>query len=113
MAEFANRTNRVESANRARWAGYSSRVAYTPFPIEELDDALGLKKNPLPLIVLLGGIFGGSGGYYPPYWTQGGTRPVKNRRRPLPPRPPPHPGPSGGPAAGAAPPPVVWLLGAT
>ena len=37
--------------------------AYTPFPIEELDEALGLKKNPLPLMVLLGGIFGGMGGY--------------------------------------------------
>src|SRR5258705_4568397 len=66
MAEFDNRTDLVEAANRARLAGYSSMDAYTPFPIEELDDALGLKKNPLPLIVLLGGIFGGSGGYYLP-----------------------------------------------
>ena len=70
MAEFDNPTDLVEAANRARLAGYTSMDAYTPFPIEELNDALGLKKNPLPLIVLLGGIFGGGGGYYLEYWTQ-------------------------------------------
>src|SRR5437870_2872934 len=70
MAEFDNPTDLVEAANRARLAGYTSMDAYSPFPIEELNDALGLKKNPLPLIVLLGGIFGGSGGYFLEYWTQ-------------------------------------------
>src|SRR5258705_1139845 len=83
MAEFDNRTDLVEAANRARLAGYSSMDAYTPFPIEELDDALGLKKNPLPLIVLLGGIFGGSGGFYHPHLAPEGTRPINNRRPPL------------------------------
>src|SRR5258705_6507042 len=84
MAEFDNPTDLVEAANRARLAGYSSMDAYTPFPIEELDDALGLKKNPLPLIVLLGGIFGGSGGFYLPYWTQVGTLALNNCAPPIP-----------------------------
>ena len=70
MAEFDNPTDLVEAANRARLAGYTSMDAYSPFPIEELNDALGLKKNPLPFIVLLGGIFGGGGGYFLEYWTQ-------------------------------------------
>ena len=70
MAEFDNPTDLVEAATRARLAGYTLMDAYTPFPIEELDDALGLKRNPLPLIVLLGGIFGGGGGYFLEYWTQ-------------------------------------------
>lgn len=70
MAEFGNPTDLVEAANRARLAGYTSMDAYTPFPIEELNDALGLKANKLPLIVLLGGIFGGLGGYSLEFWTQ-------------------------------------------
>ena len=70
MAEFDNPTDLVEAANHARLAGYTSMDAYTPFPIEELDDALALKKNRLPLIVLLGGIVGGGGGYFLEYWTQ-------------------------------------------
>jgi hypothetical protein len=70
LAEFDNPTDLVEAANRARQAGYTAMDAYTPFPIEELNDALGLKPNRLPLIVLLGGIFGGMGGYMLEYWTQ-------------------------------------------
>jgi hypothetical protein len=83
MAEFDNPTDLVEAANRARLAGYRSMDAYTPFPIEELNDALGLKKNPLPLIVLLGGIFGGGGGYYLQYWTQVITWPMNIGGRPF------------------------------
>jgi hypothetical protein len=70
MAEFDNPTDLVGAADRARLAGYTVMDAYTPFPIEELNDALGLKRNRLPLIVLLGGIFGGGGGYFLEYWTQ-------------------------------------------
>src|SRR5919204_4158210 len=70
MAEFDNPTALVEAADRSRREGYTVMDAYSPFPIEELNDALGLKRNPLPLIVLLGGIFGGGGGYFLEYWTQ-------------------------------------------
>jgi hypothetical protein len=70
MAEFDNPTDIVEAANRARLAGYTAMDAYTPFPIEELNDALGLKRNALPLIVLMGGILGGLGGYSLEFWTQ-------------------------------------------
>ena len=70
MAEFDNPTDLVDAANRARLAGYTAMDAYTPFPIEELNEALALKKNPLPLIILLGGIAGGVGGYFLEYWTQ-------------------------------------------
>src|SRR5258705_13859705 len=111
MAEFDNRTDLVEAANRARLAGYSSMDAYTPFPIEELDDALGLKKNPLPLIVLLGGIFGGSGGFYLPYWAPGGARPMKNRGPAVYNWPALIPGPLQGAGAGAPLPPLFGMLG--
>ena len=70
MAEFENPTDLVGAADRARLAGYTVMDAYSPFPIEELDEALGLQKNSLPLITLLGGIFGGLGGYGLQYWTQ-------------------------------------------
>ena len=70
MAEFDNPTALVRAADRARTAGYTVMDAYSPFPIEELHDALGLQANRLPLITLLGGIFGGIGGYGLEYWTQ-------------------------------------------
>jgi len=83
MAEFDNPTDLVDAANRARLAGYTAMDAYTPFPIEELNDALALKKNPLPLIILLGGIAGGTGGYFLEYWTQVITWPMNIGGRPF------------------------------
>ena len=41
MAEFDNPTDLVEAANRARLEGYTAMDAYSPYPIEELNDALG------------------------------------------------------------------------
>jgi len=63
MAEFDDAHALVEAARRAREAGYRKMDAYSPVPIEELDEALKLPRNKLPLIVLLGGLTGGSLGY--------------------------------------------------
>ena len=60
MAEFDNPTALVNAARAAREKGYRKLDAYSPFPIEELSDALHLHKNKLPLIVLIGGIIGGT-----------------------------------------------------
>ena len=60
MAEFDNPTALVNAARAAREKGYRKLDAYSPFPIEELTDALHLHKNKLPLIVLIGGIIGGT-----------------------------------------------------
>ena len=58
MAEFDNPTALVNAARAAREKGYRKLDAYSPFPIEELNDVLHLHKNRLPLIVLAGGIAG-------------------------------------------------------
>ena len=68
MAEFDSPTSLVNAARAAREKGYRKLDAYTPFPIEELSDALHLHKNKLPLIVLMGGIAGGIGGYLLQYF---------------------------------------------
>jgi hypothetical protein len=62
-AEFDNPTSLVNAAREAREQGYRKFDAYSPFPIEELNDVLHLHKNKLPLIVLLGGIVGGASGF--------------------------------------------------
>jgi len=63
MAEFESPTALVRAARAAREKGYRQLDAYSPFPIEDLSDALDLHKNRLPLIVLAGGIMGLLGGY--------------------------------------------------
>ena len=68
MAEFDNPTALVNAARAARDKGYRKLDAYSPFPIEELSEALHLHKNKLPLIVLIGGIVGGTLGYLLQYY---------------------------------------------
>ena len=44
--------------------------AYSPFPVEELAEALGMHHTRLPLLVLIGGIVGGVGGFCVQYWVR-------------------------------------------
>ena len=57
--------------------------AYTPIPIEELNEALGLRRTRLPRLVLLGGILGGLGGFGLEYWASTIAYPMNVGGRPL------------------------------
>jgi hypothetical protein len=83
MAEFETPTALVEAATQARLAGYSKLDAYSPIPIEELNEALALKRTRLPMLVLAGGILGGLGGYSLEYWASAIAYPVNVGGRPL------------------------------
>ena len=83
MAEFDNPTALVNAARATREKGYRKLDAYTPFPIEELSDALHLHKNKLPLLVLIGGIIGGTLGYLLQYFVTVIYYPINIAGRPL------------------------------
>ena len=83
MAEFENPNALVAAAYRAHAEGYRRMDAYTPFPIEELHEALGSHHTRLPLIVLLGGVVGCIGGYLLQYWTNAVDYPVNVAGKPF------------------------------
>ena len=83
MAEFDNPSALVVAANRARLAGYKQMDAFSPIPIEELSEALGLPRTRLPRLVLIGGILGGLGGFALEVWTQAIAYPLNVGGRPL------------------------------
>jgi hypothetical protein len=68
VAEFTTPDDLLEATRRARQAGYRHMEAYTPFPVEGLAEDLGFHRTSLPLVVLLGGLAGGIGGYFLQYW---------------------------------------------
>lgn len=82
MAEFDSPTELVRAAQRARDEGYRRMDAYTPFPIEELSEAIGFHHTRLPLVVLIGGILGCLGGYGLQYWVAAIAYPVNVGGRP-------------------------------
>lgn len=83
MAEFDNPTALVEAARETFNAGYKKIDAYSPFPIEELPEAIGFPKNGVPLVVLVGGILGALTGYLMQYWISAIAYPVNVGGRPL------------------------------
>jgi len=84
MAEFRAPTEIVVAAREAHAAGYRKMDAYTPFPIEELAEALGYRsRGRLPKIVLAGGLFGCVGGFLLQYWCAVVAYPVNVGGRPL------------------------------
>jgi hypothetical protein len=83
MAEFESPTALVAAARAAREKGYRKIDAYSPFPIEELTDALHLHHNKLPLLVLLGGMLGGLSGYLLQYYVTVIYYPINVAGRPL------------------------------
>lgn len=62
MAEFDTPEQIVKAARAVREAGYKRTDAYTPFPIHEMDAALGIKKTILPYLIFGAGIAGCLGG---------------------------------------------------
>jgi hypothetical protein len=83
IAEFNDPNELVAAARGVTEAGYRHVDAFTPFPIEELSEALGRHSNRLPLIVLIGGLLGGLAGYGLQYYTSVIDYPINVGGRPL------------------------------
>jgi hypothetical protein len=83
LAEFENPTELVIAIRKARDQGYRLMDAYTPFPIEEVSEALHIHERRLPLLVLIGGIIGCIGGYGLQYYLSVIEYPINVGGRPL------------------------------
>jgi len=83
MAEFDTPTDLVEAARRTSEAGYKKIDAYSPFPVEELAEAIGFHRNGVPLVVLIGGLLGGLSGYLMQYWISAVSYPINVGGKPL------------------------------
>ena len=68
MAEFDSPETLLGAARRARDAGYVRIEAFTPFPVEGLAGVIGVHSSRVPLICLIGGLIGCSGGFFLQWW---------------------------------------------
>jgi hypothetical protein len=83
LAEFRTAEELIAAASRAREAGYQRIDAYSPFPHEGLVEATGSFKDRVPLITLIGGILGGTGGYFLQWYAAVIDYPINIGGRPL------------------------------
>jgi hypothetical protein len=63
-ASFASPEAILEAAKKIHAAGYRRTEGYTPYSVEGLCESLGFHHTGIPLMVFVGGIVGGLGGYF-------------------------------------------------
>jgi mono/diheme cytochrome c family protein len=68
LAEYDTPGELVEAARKVRAAGYTEFDCYSPFPVHGIDDAMGIKRTVLPVIIFFGGLAGTVGGLYLQWW---------------------------------------------
>jgi len=83
MAEFDNVNDVITAARRVYGAGYRKIDAYSPFPLEELSEAIGFHKNGVALVCLVGGLLGCTGAFTLQWWINTISYPVNIGGRPF------------------------------
>ncbi len=83
MAEFDTAQAIVDASTKAVAAGYSKLEAYTPIPLEELNDIIHKKRTMLPKLVLFMAFCGMATGFSLQYWASAIEYPMNIGGRPL------------------------------
>jgi hypothetical protein len=81
--EYTDSDLLLQASQRARSAGYTKMDAYSPHPVEGLDDALGVRPTQLGFVVLAMGILGAITGYALQYYGMAIFYPLNIGGRPL------------------------------
>ena len=82
VAEFDTPEAVLAAADAAYLAGYRALDAYSPYPVEGLAEALGVRGNRIPLVTLVGGLAGGAVGYFMLWYANAVSYPLNVGGRP-------------------------------
>ena len=69
LAEFLKPEEVLTATRRAHEAGYRRMDAYTPYSVEGLSAALGLRRSPIPSVVFCGGLVGAAAAFWMQYYS--------------------------------------------
>ena len=68
LIEFEDEHDLLEAAAQVRDRGFTRWDCHTPFPLHGMDEAMGIKKSKLPLLVIGGGFAGVGAGLLMQWW---------------------------------------------
>jgi hypothetical protein len=82
MGSFPTPRAVVDAARALREQGHQDLDTYSPFPLEETDEALGLGRSRMPILVALGGFTGAASGYLLQWYCNAFSFPINVGGRP-------------------------------
>lgn len=82
VASFRGPAELVEAAGRLRVSGYRRFDAHSPFPIHGMDQALGLRRSFVPVLVLVGGLLGAAGAQFLQWYLSTAVYPLNTSGKP-------------------------------
>ncbi|HWU90396.1 MAG TPA: quinol:electron acceptor oxidoreductase subunit ActD [Kofleriaceae bacterium] len=68
LAEYDTPGELVDAARKVRDAGYTEFDCFSPFPVHGIDEAMGIKRTILPVLIFCGGFLGTIGGLFLEWW---------------------------------------------
>src|SRR5262245_13786545 len=83
LGEFSEPRALIVAAHRLRELGYRNVETYSPYPLDELSESLGLRGSRVPAFVLIGGMAGATLGYLMQFYTNVIDFPINVGGRPL------------------------------
>jgi Protein of unknown function (DUF3341) len=83
MGEFTTPAELLNAVRRAKEEGYTRFEAYTPFPIEEVNEEVAGRRTRLPILIFLGGLAGCLTGYMLQYYVHALYYPLNVGGRPF------------------------------
>ena len=83
IGEFERPEDAVRAGLRVRELGYASLEAYSPYPVPELEEAIGVRRSRIPILVFLGGVGGVAFALWVQWWTNAVDYPLHVGGRPI------------------------------
>lgn len=83
LAEYANPDLLREAILKAKADGYTRMDAFTPFPVDDVANALGVRKTEMSALMFCGGLVGACAGYLMQVWTISVDYPMNIAGRPF------------------------------
>ena len=82
MAEYASAPDIYHAAEKVRDAGYRDWDVFAGYPIHGIDEAMGVRRTILPLMVGIGGLSGAGLGYLMQWFISGYDYPLMKQGKP-------------------------------
>jgi len=83
LARFTTPAELYHACEKVRDEGFTRWDAHSPFPVHGLEKAMGIRRSPLPWIILAGGLTGAAFGFGLQWWVHATAYPLNISGKPF------------------------------